>query len=95
MFPGDDAGATERYTTWSNMVRQQRQETIGGGGGGGADTRGRARTREENNINNNMDTNRKSRWAQHGQMSPGTLHLIRPAAAPRNPEIFMKMSISF
>ena len=74
MFPGEDAGATERYTTWSNMVRQQRQETPGGGGGGGADTRGRARTREENNINNNMDTNRKSRWA-HRQMSPGHLAL--------------------
>ena len=74
MFPGEDAGATERYTTWSNMVRQQRQET-GGGGGGGADTRGRARTREENNINNNMDTNRKSRWVQHRQISDVPRHL--------------------
>ena len=51
------------------MVRQQRG--VGGvatGGGpqdareAGADSRGRARTREENNINNNMDSSRKSRY---------------------------------
>ena len=79
------------------MVRQQRGGTVPGESGDLGENRGRTRTRdkEENNINNNMDTNRKSRWAQHRQMSPGTLHLIRPAAAPRNPEIFMKMSISF
>ena len=60
---------TERYTTWSNMVRQQRGGGVGVAPGGGAldpregraDSRGRARTREENNINNNMDSSRKSR----------------------------------
>jgi len=52
----------EKYTTWSNMVRQQREAPSAGipmpeAGG----ERGRRRTREENNINNNMDSSRKSR----------------------------------
>ena len=69
-FLEDDPSATERYTTWSNMVKQQQRGggiVTGAGGGdtrdvaGACDTRGRARNREENNINNNMDSSRKSR----------------------------------
>ena len=49
-------------TTWSNMVKQQRGAVIPGEVGD-RENRGRARTRdkEENNINNNMDSSRKSR----------------------------------
>merc|ERR1719394_2016840 len=53
----------EKYTTWSNMVRQQREAPasmalpVPEPGG----ERGRRRTREENNMNNNMDSSRKSR----------------------------------
>ena len=46
--------------------------------------RGRRRTREENNINNNMDTNRKSRWA-HRQMSPGHLALDKSSRRATQP----------
>ena len=50
-------------TTWSNMVRQQRGGVVMVGEAGDRETRGRTRTKdkEENNINNNMDSSRKSR----------------------------------
>jgi len=48
---------SERYTTWSNMVKQKEPVTTTTEQG----ERGRTRTREENNINNNMDSSRKSR----------------------------------
>merc|ERR550532_3053522 len=50
-------------TTWSNMVRQQRGGVVMAGESGDRETRGRTRTKdkEENNINNNMDSSRKSR----------------------------------
>ena len=50
-------------TTWSNMVRQQRGGVVTVGEAGDRETRGRTRTKdkEENNINNNMDSSRKSR----------------------------------
>ena len=53
-------------TTWSNMVRQQRGGVVMAGESGDRETRGRTRTKdkEENNINNNMDSSRKSRWAR-------------------------------
>merc|ERR550532_3161182 len=56
--PHKDDGGT--LTTWSNMVKAR------GGVGITAELeekleRGRRRTREENNINNNMDSSRKSR----------------------------------
>ena len=45
------------------MVRQQRGGTVPGESGDSGENRGRTRTRdkEENNINNNMDSSRKSR----------------------------------
>jgi len=66
--PKDESSNTERLTTWSNMVKQQRVAGAGdtkdmqiGVQGCPGDNRGRSRTREENNINNNMDSSRKSR----------------------------------
>jgi len=44
---------SDKYTTWSNMVRQK--------DGAGNIERGRFRYREENSINNNMDSSKKSR----------------------------------
>ena len=60
MFAEEDG----TLTTWSNMVRQQRGGVVMAGDSG--ETRGRTRTKdkEENNINNNMDSSRKSRWAR-------------------------------
>ena len=57
MFAEEDG----TLTTWSNMVRQQRGCVVMSGDSG--ETRGRTRTKdkEENNINNNMDSSRKSR----------------------------------
>ena len=57
MFAEEDG----TLTTWSNMVRQQRGGVVMAGESG--ETRGRTRTKdkEENNINNNMDSSRKSR----------------------------------
>ena len=57
MFAEEDG----TLTTWSNMVRQQRGGVVMSGDSG--ETRGRTRTKdkEENNINNNMDSSRKSR----------------------------------
>jgi len=59
----DEVG--ERYTTWSNLVRRpgQAEEAEQRAGVLEQDTRerGRTRTREENNINNNIDSSRKSR----------------------------------
>ena len=45
------------------MVRQQRGGVVMAGESGDRETRGRTRTKdkEENNINNNMDSSRKSR----------------------------------
>ena len=59
----DEVG--ERYTTWSNLVRRpgQAEEAEQRAEVSEQDTRerGRTRTREENNINNNIDSSRKSR----------------------------------
>ena len=54
-----EAGAPGSLTTWSNMMKARAGVT--------AEVeekmeRGRTRTREENNINNNMDSSRKSRY---------------------------------
>jgi len=51
---------SERYTTWSNMVKQKEPASATTEHGERGE-RGRTRTREENNINNNMDSSRKSR----------------------------------
>ena len=59
-FSEDDV--SERYTTWSNMVRQKEPPPTTERGERGE--RGRTRTREENNINNNMDSSRKSRYTE-------------------------------
>jgi len=50
----DKDDISDKFTTWSNMVRQK---------DGAIPTahRGRTKTKEENNINNNMDSSRKSR----------------------------------
>ena len=58
MFAEEDGA----LTTWSNIVMQQRGGVVAVEPREG-ESRGRARTRdkEENNINNNMDSSRKSR----------------------------------
>ena len=78
VFAEDDGGT---LTTWSNMVKAR------GSGGITADLeekleRGRTRTREENNINNNMDSSRKSRsvlsppdWSDRSQLQEFAQHL--------------------
>lgn len=50
----DKDDISDKFTTWSNMVRQK-------DGAISTDHRGRIKTKEENNINNNMDNSRKSR----------------------------------
>ena len=75
-----EAAAPGSLTTWSNMVRAR----AGGTEQEEKTERGRRRTREENNINNNMDTNRKSRWA-HRQMSPGHLALDKSSRRATQP----------
>ena len=75
-FSEDDV--SERYTTWSNMVKQKEPASATTEHGERGE-RGRTRTREENNINNNMDSSRKSRYDVFSStLSTHLLELIIP-----------------